>query len=86
MNGILFARLVRENGMMEQDHIAELSMVGKKEANILTHRLLNDNFLRLYEVRKGISPSPASKSIYLFHVELNLVKSIFPLRLMIIVG
>ncbi|XP_037793487.1 LOW QUALITY PROTEIN: DNA-directed RNA polymerase III subunit RPC3-like [Penaeus monodon] len=66
-------RLIRKHRMMEQDQIGELSMIGKKEANLLSYRLLHDNFLRIHEQRKTLAPSPANKIIYLFHVDMNSV-------------
>ncbi|KAK7078644.1 DNA-directed RNA polymerase III subunit RPC3 [Halocaridina rubra] len=66
-------RLVRQHRMMEQDQIGEMSMIDKKEANILTYRLLHDNFLRIHELRKTLAPSPANKSIFLFHVDMTSV-------------
>ncbi|XP_042859941.1 DNA-directed RNA polymerase III subunit RPC3-like [Penaeus japonicus] len=66
-------RLIRKHRMMEQDQIGEISMIGKKEANLLSYRLLHDNFLRIHEQRKTLAPSPANKIIYLFHVDMNSV-------------
>ncbi|XP_066985988.1 DNA-directed RNA polymerase III subunit RPC3 isoform X1 [Macrobrachium rosenbergii] len=66
-------RLIRHHHMMEQDQIGEMSMIDKKEANILTYKLLHDNFLRIHELRKTLAPSPANKSIFLFHVDMTAV-------------
>ncbi|XP_042220401.1 DNA-directed RNA polymerase III subunit RPC3-like isoform X1 [Homarus americanus] len=66
-------RLIHKKQMMEQDMIGEVSMIGKKEANLLSYRLLHDNFLRIHELRKTLTPSPANKIIYLFHVDINSV-------------
>merc|ERR1739838_313608 len=51
-------RLIREHHRMEQDQIGEMSMISKKEANLLSYRLLHDNFIQLHEVRKSLAPSP----------------------------
>ncbi|KAG7165800.1 DNA-directed RNA polymerase III subunit RPC3-like 2, partial [Homarus americanus] len=66
-------QLIHKKQMMEQDMIGEVSMIGKKEANLLSYRLLHDNFLRIHELRKTLTPSPANKIIYLFHVDINSV-------------
>lgn len=66
-------RLIRNHRMMEQDQIGEMSMIDKKEANILAWKLLHDNFLRIHELRKTLAPSPANKSIFLFHVDMTSV-------------
>lgn len=66
-------RLIHKNQMMEQDMIGEVSMIGKKDANLLSYRLLHDNFLRIHELRKTLTPSPANKIIYLFHVDMSSV-------------
>ncbi|KAK4327804.1 hypothetical protein Pmani_001729 [Petrolisthes manimaculis] len=66
-------RLIHKNSMMEQEQIAEISMIGKKDAYTLCSRLFRDNFLQLHELRKTYAPSPANKTIYLFHVDINSV-------------
>lgn len=63
-------RLIREHHMLEQDQVGEMSMISKKEANLLSYRLLHDNFIRLHEVRKTLAPSPMNKNIFLFHVDM----------------
>ncbi|XP_076032891.1 RNA polymerase III subunit C isoform X2 [Oratosquilla oratoria] len=65
-------RLIREQKMMEQEQIGELSMIDKKEANMLVYKLLHDNFLHIHELRRTLTPSPANKNSYLFHVDMNL--------------
>lgn len=66
-------RLIHKNCMMEQEQIADVSMIGKKDVNRLCYRLLRDNFLQLHEVRKTFTPCPANKIFYLFHVDINSV-------------
>lgn len=66
-------RLIHKNGMMEQDQVAELAMISKKDANLLTFRLTQDHFLLIHEVRKTLAPSPANKITYLFHVDMEAV-------------
>ncbi|KAL7641438.1 UNVERIFIED_CONTAM: hypothetical protein RMT77_008578 [Armadillidium vulgare] len=72
-NAARIFRLVRENGMLEQNLIAKKSMLSSNEANFLIHNLLKDNFFRIYELRKGATPTPASKNYYLFFVEVPMV-------------
>ncbi|KAG0695401.1 DNA-directed RNA polymerase III subunit RPC3 [Chionoecetes opilio] len=66
-------RLIHRNGMMEQDQVAELAMISKKDANLLTFKLTQDHFLLIHEVRKSLVPSPANKITYLFHVDMEAV-------------
>ncbi|XP_050699805.1 DNA-directed RNA polymerase III subunit RPC3-like [Eriocheir sinensis] len=62
-------RLIHTHGMMEQDQVADVAMISKKDANLLTFRLAQHRLLLIHEVRKSLTPSPANKITYLFHVD-----------------
>lgn len=66
-------RLIHKNGMMEQDQVADLAMISKKDANLITFRLTQDHLILIHEVRKTLAPSPANKITYLFHIDMEAV-------------
>lgn len=67
-------RLVREKEFVEQDRINELGMIPAKDAKHLTYKLVEDQFLRIKEIRKTYNATaPPGKISHVFFVDINQV-------------
>lgn len=66
-------RLVKNRNYIEPEHIQQLVMIPAKEAKRLSYELLEENFLKLQELKKAMPSSGPNKSFTLFYIQLNQV-------------
>ena len=68
-------RLIREKHYVEESQIQAMVMIPTKETKMLTYQLLENNFIQLQELKKSLVSNAPSKSFYLFHIDMNQVKT-----------
>ncbi|KAL3265439.1 hypothetical protein HHI36_009642 [Cryptolaemus montrouzieri] len=64
-------RLVKLKKFVEPDQIQQLAMIPSKEAKKLSYLLLEENFLKLQELKKPQSNTGPNKSFTLFYIDLE---------------
>lgn len=66
-------RLVKNKTYIEPEHIQQLVMIPAKEAKRLSYELLEENFLKLQELKKAAPSAGPAKSFTLFYIQLSQV-------------
>ena len=68
-------RFICHNKYIEESELERAVMIQSKEAKQLTYELLENNYIRMQgqELRKTISSTVPSKSLYLFYCDLMIV-------------
>ena len=62
-------RYIRSNKYVEESDLQGAVMIPAKETKELTYKLLENHFIHLQELRKTISSTAPTKSIYLYHFD-----------------
>lgn len=66
-------RLVKNKTYIEPEHIQQMVMIPSKEAKRLSYGLLEENFLKLQELKKAVPNTGPAKSFTLFYIMLSQV-------------
>jgi len=64
-------RYVRTKKYVEENDLHGNAMIPSKEAKTITYELLENSYIQLQELRKTISASAPSKSVYLYYVDMG---------------
>ncbi|KAK9870251.1 hypothetical protein WA026_006338 [Henosepilachna vigintioctopunctata] len=64
-------RLVKLKKFVEPDQIQQLAMIPSKEAKKLSYQLLEENFLKLQELKRPLANNGPIKSFTLFYIDLE---------------
>merc|ERR1719507_916233 len=63
-------RYIRSNKYVEEGALQGAVMIPSKETKEITYKLLENHFIHLQELRKTISSTAPTKSVYLYYVDL----------------
>ena len=70
MQNLLYLRYILNNKYIEEGELQGAVMIPSKEAKQLTYELLENHFIQLQELRKTVSTTQPSKSLYLYYCDL----------------
>ena len=67
---VITSRFICHNKYIEESELERAVMIQSKEAKQLTYELLENNYIQMQELRKTISSTVPSKSLYLYYCDL----------------
>lgn len=65
------SRLVHHKDYIDQEEIQQLAMIPAKEAKLLMYTLLEENFLKIRETKKGTNSTAHAKTVFLYHIDID---------------